>query len=62
MFKYESMVLDASGSIKMKLGTKDISILDEVINKRAADGWELVTYSYSVSGVAQFLVTFKKEI
>ena len=62
MFKYESMVVDASGSIKMKLGTKDISILDDIINKRAEDGWELVTYSYSVAGIAQFLITFKKEI
>ena len=61
MFKYESMLLDASSFIKGKLGTKDISILDEVINKRAADGWELVTYSYSVAGIAQFLLTFKKE-
>ena len=61
MFKYESVTLDASGSIKSKLGTKDISILDELINKRAADGWELVTYSYSNTGFAQFLLTFKKE-
>ena len=61
MFKYETVVLDASGSIKSKLGTKDISILDEEINKRAADGWELVTYSHSVAGFAQFLVTFRKE-
>lgn len=61
MFKYESVLLDASSSIKGKLGSKDISILDEEINKRAADGWELVTHSYSVAGYAQFLVTFKKE-
>ena len=61
MFKYESVLLAASSSIKGKLGTKDISILDEVINKRAADGWELVTHSYSVAGFAQFLLTFKKE-
>ena len=61
MFKYESVLLDASSSIKSKLGTKEISILDEEINKRAADGWELVTHSYSVSGFAQILLTFKKE-
>ena len=61
MFKYESVILDASSFIKGRLGTKDISILDEAINKRVADGWELVTYSYSVAGYAQFLLTFKKE-
>ena len=61
MFKYESVILDASSSVQGKLGTKDISILDEAINKRAADGWELVTHSYSVAGFAQFLLTFKKE-
>jgi len=61
MFKYESVLLDASSFLKGKLGSKDISMLDEEINKRAADGWELVTYSYSVAGPAQFLLTFKKE-
>jgi len=61
MFKYESVLLDASGSMKSKLGTKDISILDEAINKRADDGWELVTCSYSVAGFAQLLLVFKKE-
>lgn len=61
IFKYESILLDASSSIKGKLGAKDISILNEAINKRAEDGWELVANSYSVAGYAQFLVTFKKE-
>lgn len=61
VFKYESILLDASSSIKGKLGSKDITLLDEEINKRAADGWELVTYSHSLSGYAQFLLTFKKE-
>lgn len=61
MLKYESMILDASSSMKGKLGTKDISIIDEAINKRAADGWELVTCSFSLAGFAQFLLTFKKE-
>jgi len=61
MYKYESVLLDASGSMKGKLGTNDISILDEKINKRAADGWELVTCSFSLAGFAQFLLIFKKE-
>ena len=61
MFKYESVLLDASSFMKGKLGTKDISILDEAINKRAADGWELVTVSFSLAGLAQFLLIFKKE-
>lgn len=62
MFKYESMVVEASSSIKVKLGAKDINIIDDIINRRASDGWELVTYSYSIMGVAQFLLTFRKEI
>ena len=61
MFKYESVLLDASSSMKGKLGTKDISILDEAINKRAADDWELVTCTFSLAGFAQFLLVFKKE-
>lgn len=61
MFTYESILLDASSSIKGKLGSKDIAILDAEINKRAENGWELVTYSHSVAGYAQFLLTFKKQ-
>ena len=61
MYKYESVLLDMSGSLKGKLSTKDVSIIEEAINKRAADGWELVAHSYSIAGFAQFLLTFKKE-
>jgi len=61
VLKYESMILDASSPMKGKLDTKDISVLDEAINKRTADGWELVTCSFSLAGFAQFLLVFKKE-
>ena len=29
-----------------KADQADISLLDTVLNQRAADGWELVTYDY----------------
>jgi len=61
MLKYESVILDASSSMKGKLDTNDISILDETINKRATDGWEPVACSFSLAGFAQFLLIFKKE-
>ena len=63
MFEYKSeliMTTKTSGIVK-NLSENDVSVLDELINKRAAEGWELVTHSVSIVGTAQFVVTFKKE-
>jgi len=64
MFEYKSDIVAATmmtGIVTKSLNKKDASILDELINKRAAEGWELVTHSVSTVGPAQFVVTFKKE-
>ena len=42
----------------------DVTNLDHLINARAAEGWELVTHSYTVNvlGInSAILVTFKKQ-
>ncbi|MBO1679672.1 DUF4177 domain-containing protein [Bittarella massiliensis (ex Durand et al. 2017)] len=56
----------------LKVGTKwlsdkadagDIALLDQLINERAASGWELVTYNYMATSMqvkGAFVVTFKK--
>ena len=44
---------------------KDIAELDELINKRAAEGWELATYDYMATSTqiaGAFVVTFRKNV
>ena len=43
---------------------EDILMLDKLINERASDGWELVTYDYIATSTqirGAFVVTFRKE-
>ena len=56
----------------MKVGTKwfsdkteacSITMLDQSLNERAAEGWELVTYDYMATSVqikGAFAITFRK--
>ena len=47
-----------------KASEADIEQLDELINKRASEGWELVTYDYMATSNqirGAFLVTFRKK-
>lgn len=47
-----------------KADQKDISILDDLLNQRASEGWELVTYDYMATSMqikGAFVVTFRKE-
>ena len=47
-----------------KANEKDAALLDELLNKNAAEGWELVTYDYMATSTqvkGAFIVTFKKE-
>ena len=42
---------------------KDLAELDELLNERAAEGWELVTYDYmatSLQARGAFVITFRK--
>lgn len=64
MFIYKSEILKTSIKwIKDSASEKDLSNLDELINTRAKEGWELVTYSYmanAFSSRSAILVTFRK--
>ena len=47
-----------------KANDKDATELDELLNRRAAEGWELVTYDYMATSTqikGAFIVTFRKE-
>ena len=64
MFTYKTEIL--------KVGTKfwsdkdndeDAEKLDELLNSRAAEGWELVTYDYMATSSqikGAFIITFRK--
>ena len=66
MYEYKTELLDS----RLKWGfndsadEKDIKKLDELLNQRAEEGWELVTYSYMTNtfGVkSAFAITFKRK-
>jgi|GEM_PF-3232599 len=59
--EYKNEVIDILGAAKPKLSDDDIFLLNETVNKRAAEGWELVSTSYSAPEIAQILLSFKKE-
>lgn len=47
-----------------KADEKDVAKLDELLNRRAAEGWELVTYDYMATSTqvrGAFVVTFQQE-
>ena len=47
-----------------KADEKDIAVLDQFINEKAADGWELATYDYMATSVqikGAFVITFRKK-
>ena len=65
MFEYKSEIVKAVGFklFSTKASECDMGVLDDVVNARAAEGWELVTYVYSSSPIeagARFIVTFKR--
>ncbi len=46
-----------------KANEKDITELDELLNQRYAEGWELVTYDYMATSSqirGAFVITFRK--
>ena len=65
MYEYKTEVL-ATGVkwFSDKANEADVTALDELINKRASEGWELVTYSYMATSLqvrGATLITFKKQ-
>lgn len=65
MYEYKSEILMTG--IKMfsdKASEADVSKLDRLINERASEGWELVTYSYMATTLqarGATLITFRKQ-
>ena len=65
MVEYKTEIITTG--IKMfsdKANKSDVAALDKLINDRAAEGWELVTYSYmatSTQARGATLVTFKRQ-
>ena len=64
MYTYKSEILWVSSKwFSDKANEKDLAELDELLNERAAEGWELVTYDYmatSLQARGAFVVTFRK--
>ena len=61
-------IIDQNGLTEIEFTTfasaEDILMLDKLINERASDGWELVTYDYMATSTqikGAFVVTFRKE-
>jgi len=65
MFEYKTEILKTGIKwLSDKANEADVSSLDELINKRASEGWELVTYSYmatSIQARGATLITFRKQ-
>ena len=64
MYIYKTELL--KGSTKWfsdKANESDIAMLDQLLNKRAKEGWELVTYNYMATSTqikGGFIITFRK--
>lgn len=65
MYIYKTEILVVSTKwFSDKADTGDISILDELINEKSANGWELVTYDYMATSLqikGAFVITFRKQ-
>ena len=66
MVRYKSEVLKVSFKlITSSISEGEVVEMDELINQRAKEGWELVTYSFMGGGGSDFgrgiLLTFKRD-
>lgn len=65
MYTYKSEILTVGTKwFTDKATEKDASMLDELLNQRAAEGWELVTYDYMATSTqlkGAFILTFRRE-
>ena len=66
MYTYKSEILMVGTKLwSDKADARDAAELDELLNKRAAEGWELATYDYMATSTQRkgaFIVTFRKEV
>ena len=65
MYKYMTEILTVGSKwLSDKADEKDDAELDELLNRRSAEGWELVTYDYMATSVqikGAFIITFRRE-
>ncbi len=65
MYIYKTEILTVGTKwFSDKADANDIAILDQFINERAANGWELVTYDYMATSMqlkGAFVITFRKQ-
>ncbi len=65
MYHYKTEILQVGTKVfSDKASEKDIALLDNLLNQRAVEGWELVTYDYMATSVqvkGAFCITFRKE-
>ena len=64
MYIYKSEILKVGNKLwSDKADEDDLVLLDELINQRASEGWELVTYDYMATSTqirGAFVLTFRK--
>ena len=65
MYIYKTEILRVSSKFFTdKANEGDLVVLDKLLNERALDGWELVTYDYMATSLqisGAFVITFKKQ-
>jgi len=65
MFTYKSEIFTATRNWLLgRTSETNVRNLDELLNRRTTEGWELVTYAYMPTGFGEcsaILVTFRKE-
>lgn len=66
MYTYKTEIMMVGAKFwSDKANEKDAAELDALLNKRAAEGWELVTYDYMATSTqlkGGFIITFRKEL
>ena len=66
MFIYRTEILKVGVKFwSDKANAQDAAELDELLNQRAREGWELATYDYMATSSqikGAFIITFKREI
>ena len=66
MYQYKTEILSVSTKwFSDKASDKDAKELDELLNQRAAEGWELVTYDYMATSSqikGAFIITFRRAV
>ena len=64
MYVYNTEILTVGTKwFSDKADANDIAMLDKLINKKAAEGWEIVTYDYMATSMqikGAFVITFRK--